>query len=247
MAAANPACPAPTTTTRGSIRSLYPLRCTPATGHHTPGMNPDPKRLVRQGYDEIAPAFLAWPVDSTPAETRYLSLLAERLPRGARVLDLGCGSGLPWMRALAERFDVVGVDFSPSQLALAREHVPSARLVQGDMTDVAFHPRSFDAVGAFSSLIHVPRDEHEGVLRRAFEWLKPGGLLVVTMGTGDMPAGIEEDWLGAPMYWSGFDAETNRELVLRAGFEIESADVLITDEDGEPVDFLWIVARKPAH
>ena len=62
---------------------------------------------------------------------------------------------------------------------------------------------------------------------------------------GDDPGTVEDDWLGAPMYFSAFDAATNRRLVQDAGLELLSADEITGDEDGVPVTFLWMVARKP--
>jgi hypothetical protein len=48
------------------------------------------------------------------------------------------------------------------------------------------------------------------------------------------------------MYWSHYDSATNKHLVAQAGLEILSAREETAEEDGEPVTFLWIVARKPA-
>jgi hypothetical protein len=76
------------------------------------------------------------------------------------------------------------------------------------MTDVAIEPRSFDAVVAFWTLIHVRRELHAGILGRIHGWLRPGGFLAGTFGSGDNPAQVEERFYGAPMYWSHFDADT---------------------------------------
>jgi len=97
---------------------------------------------------------------------------------------------------------------------------------------------------AFYSLTHVPRAEHAGLLRRIAGWLRDGGLLLATMGAHDSPDMIEPDWLGAPMFFSHFDARTNRDMVERAGLEILDAEVLAEDEDGTTVEFLWVVARR---
>ena len=107
------------------------------------------------------------------------------------------------------------------------------------MTDVAFAPRSFDAVVAFWTLIHVRRELHAGILGRIHGWLRPGGFLAGTFGSGDNPAQVEERFFGAPMYWSHFDADTNRRLFRDAGFELVQADE-IEDEDETP---LWVIAR----
>jgi hypothetical protein len=47
------------------------------------------------------------------------------------------------------------------------------------------------------------------------------------------------------MYFSGFDATTNRRLVREAGLDLLSAEEITSDEDGVPVTFLWVVARRP--
>ena len=91
----------------------------------------------------------------------------------------------------------------------------------------------------------MPREEQSGLLKKIARWLRPGGLFVATMGASATENGYEEDWLGAPMYWSHFDAETNQRLVEEAGLVIESAALKTADEDGLPVTFLWVVARKP--
>jgi hypothetical protein len=83
------------------------------------------------------------------------------------------------------------------------------------------------------------------LLQQIAAWLRPGGLFIATMGSGDDPGTVEEDWLGAPMYFSAFDAATNRRLVRKAGLELLSADEITHDEDGKPVTFIWVVARKP--
>lgn len=207
----------------------------------------DPKQIVARGYDRIVEEHARWARDVRADErARYGSLLLERLHRGAEVLELGCGVGLPTTRLLAGRFAVTGVDISEAQIARARQNVPSATFIQADMAALDFPPASFDAVAAFYSLIHVPRQEQAGLLKRIASWLRPDGLLVATMGTQATEAGYEQDWLGAPMYWSSFDSQTNQRLVAEAGLRIVSAREETADEFGQPVTFLWIVGQKPA-
>ncbi|MGH2616175.1 MAG: class I SAM-dependent methyltransferase [Thermomicrobiales bacterium] len=208
----------------------------------------DPKQLVARSYDRIAERYAAWTGAVWDGDrAHYGSLLFDRLPEGATLLDLGCGPGVPTTRELARRFAVTGVDVSGRNIALAREHVPQATFLQADMAALDFPAGSFDAVVAFYSLIHLPRDEHAALLRAIATWLRPGGLLVATMGASATEAGHEEDWLGAPMYWSHFDSAANRALVAEAGLCLLEASESPTDEDGMPVTFLWIVAQKPEY
>jgi ubiquinone/menaquinone biosynthesis C-methylase UbiE len=204
------------------------------------------KRTVEAGYDALAHRFGEWGarVEGDPWE-RFLEDLAGRLSADARVLDLGCGNGAKISR-LAERFEVVGVDISERQLELARAAVPEAAFVQADFTTLDFPAEAFDAVTALYSIVHVPRDEQPDLLSRIMRWLKPGGLFLASMshvGGEDRT----DEWLGVEMFFSGFDADTNRRLVRQAGFEL-LMDELVWMHEPEPegdAAFLWVLGRKP--
>lgn len=204
-----------------------------------------PKQVVAQGYDRISRSYTALVESMDPSvRKKYLTVLQDSLPPGARVLELGCGSGVPMTRQLARRFRVTGLELSPGQVSQAQRNVPQASFVQGDMAELCFAASSFDAVAAFYSLTHVPRAEHHLVLAEAQRVLRPGGLLLVTTGAGDSPDSVEPDWLGAPMFFSHFDGAANVNLVQQAGFTLVSAEDEQEFEYGEPVWFRWIVARK---
>lgn len=206
----------------------------------------DPKRVVEEGYDCIAERYLEWTQTTRSEErVRCTSVLLDELPPGAEVLDLGCGAGVPTTQELAQCFKVTGVDISARQVALAQQNIPEAQFVQADITQLDFAPASFDAVAAFYSIIHVPRQEQQKLLQDIASWLRPGGLLVATMGTHSAKVDFDEDFLGAPMYWSSFDSETNKRLVEEAGLRIISAQEETVTEFDQPVTFLWIVAHKP--
>jgi SAM-dependent methyltransferase len=206
----------------------------------------DPKRIVADGYDRIAEAYADFVARSRhDPRDRYTFLLFDLLPPGADILELGCGSGIPTTKLLAGRFAVTGVDLSGRQIELARRQIPNATFVQTDMTRLDLPTGYFDAVVAFYSLTHVPRREHRRLLAQTASWLRPGGLLVASMGAGALPDCVEADWLGAPMFFSHYGARTNKRLVRDVGFDIISARIEQTDEDGFAVSFLWIVARKP--
>jgi SAM-dependent methyltransferase len=92
-------------------------------------MAEDPKQVVRRGYDALSARYDEW--SGGPTKYRaWLSELHERIPAGAAVLDLGCGSGLPVARDLvAAGHRVTGVDLSDVQIRRARELVPQAEFV----------------------------------------------------------------------------------------------------------------------
>ena len=203
-------------------------------------MSNDPHRIVESGYDRIAERYVEVSRRGRGPETYFRGFLDRAkslVAQGGLVLDLGCGAGLI-AAEFAASSRVVGVDLSARQLELARTNAPSALLVRGDISEVAFEPQRFDAVVAFWSLIHVRRELHASMLTRIHDWLRPGGLFAGTLGRSDDPDWREQDFFGAPMYWSHFDAETNRRLLVEAGFELVQADE-IEDEGETP---LWVIA-----
>jgi SAM-dependent methyltransferase len=206
----------------------------------------DPKQIVAAGYDIAAGRYLAWSGERPSGpRLRYLSKALELIPPGSDVLELGCGAGIPMTAALAPGRRVTGVDISGAQVELARRNVPDATFLQADMTTLDFPAATFDAVVAFYSLTHVPRDEQAPLLGRVARWLRPRGVFIASMGVEEDPGGVEHDWLGVDMYFSHFGAKKNRRLVERAGLEIESAEIDAEPEDRHDARFLWVIARAP--
>ena len=203
----------------------------------------DPREVVRAGYDAIAERYAKWQVAGLPT-AEWIAKLLERLPDDSNVLEIGCGNGEPSARMLSEHHRYTGVDISRAQLERARTLVPGETFVEADYT--AFEPEvPVDAVVAVLTTTHVPREEHAVLLARIAGWLRPGGLLLATFGTGDLDSWFEEDWLGAPMFFSHFDAETNLRLVREAGFSLLESEIVPMLEDGHgEVRFLWVIGSR---
>ena len=182
----------------------------------------DYKRLVIDGYDRCAADFNSERV--TEAADALAPLMA-RLPDGARVLDLGCGTGVPVARTLSDRFDVVGADISASQLSLARRQAPGVALLRGDMERLHFSPSSFNAVVSFYAVFHLPREQQPDLFSRMLTWLRPGGYALVSLGRTNEPA-YTEDFFGVEMYWSHYGTAQYREMLIEAGFELIEEQIL---------------------
>jgi len=202
------------------------------------------KQTVEAGYDALADHFGEWMarVEGDPWQ-RFLDELAGRLPANAQVLDLGCGNGAKIAR-VADRFDVTAVDISEQQLRLARVAAPEASFVQADFTELDLPPGELDAVSALYSIVHVPREEQPALFARILCWLKPGGLFLASLSHVGGEDRVDE-WLGVDMFFSGFDADTNRRLVRKAGFELVADELVWMREPESEVAFLWVLARKP--
>ena len=200
-------------------------------------------QIVADGYDAIGETFAAWR-DRIVGDPRdeWRDELLSRLPDGARVLELGCGAGVPDTALLAARFRLTAVDVSPEQIRRASAAVPDATFVCADFTELELEPGSFEAVAAFYSFNHVPRDLLAPLVARVAGWLVRDGLFLTALGTTDLEDWTGE-WLGAPTYFSSFEPETNTRLLEDAGFELLRNElVTFTEPDGD-VTFQWILGR----
>lgn len=204
-----------------------------------------PKSIVREGWNDLS--FVYRP-DGTSEDAfghtfddhkRWLKPILDRGAAGMRVLDLGCGCGIPDAKLLASRFRVTGVDISDVQIERATMLVPGASFVRADMTEVDFPPAHFGAVVCLYALIHVPLEEQRGLLRKIFAWLEPQGLFLLITGHGAW-TGTESGWLGskATMYWSHADAESYADWCREIGFKVLTRDFVPEGESGHELFLL---------
>lgn len=206
----------------------------------------EPAEIVAAGYDAVADRYAALEeTDAVWPRARRLRAFVARLPGGAAVLDLGCGSGVPVARELvAAGCAVTGVDVSKEQVRRARAQVPQGDFRVGEMTAVDLPAGAFDAVISLYAIDHVPRELHGEVFRRVRRWLRPGGLALVAIEDDDQP-GVVANWLGAPMFFSVHPAAVERRLAEEAGLEVVEAEVEAQREQGRDVRYTWLLLRRP--
>ncbi|GHF60782.1 methyltransferase [Streptomyces mashuensis] len=147
--------------------------------------------------------------------------LAESLPPGSRVLDVGCGTGLPTARQLIDAgHEVTGIDLSHGMLELARANVPEATFHAGDLAGLRDgRLGTFDGVTAFFALLMLPRPEIPYALRMLHGLLRPGGLLALSMVEADVDD-FSMPFLGHTIRVSGYLRDELRQVVRDAGFDI---------------------------
>ncbi|MFK0255062.1 class I SAM-dependent methyltransferase [Streptomyces sp. NPDC090445] len=183
-----------------------------------------------------------------PAQLAAVDWLSARLALGARVLDVGSGTGRP----VAERLvragcEVTGIDVSGAMVDLARAQVPGARFEQCDVRGFGAPEGSFDAVCAFFPLLMMSREEACAALERMSGWLAPGGYLVSATVPADVE-GVEIEWMGRRVEVSSFSPEEYlRRLREDCGLEILHHAVSAFEPEGElaaPEEHLFCYARR---
>ncbi len=175
------------------------------------------EEIVKIGYNKIAQDYQA--NRSVYDHRKELEEFVNLLPKNAKVLDVGCGAGVPVTNFLVEAgFDVTGVDFSEGMLGLARKRVPKARFINKNMLKLGFKDNSFDGLTAFYSIIHVPRERHVSLFRSFHRILKPKGIMLICLGSDEWEA--VDEYYGTEMFWSYYGPERSLRLVKDAGFRI---------------------------
>ncbi|KAJ5502058.1 Methyltransferase type 11 [Penicillium fimorum] len=211
---------------------------------------------IKKAYDDISEVYLDWTQPSHEIRLSYLNRMLGSIDstKGQSILELGCGAGVPCTQLLASReyTRVTANDISDAQIAMAKERLPqSVNLIPGDMMELKFSPEHFDAVVAMYSIFHLPRDEQTTILRRIFDWLKPGGQLLANFPETGFASSSDQSWLGGTkgaMHWSGWGRDEMRRILADIGFEVEIDEVVVDCEEEKGVSrnvaFNWILAKK---
>jgi len=173
--------------------------------------------LTRSGHRDLPEAYNRWLYRRKRAVLRR-ALAAERVHlAGARVLELGVGTGayLPMWRRLGAR--VIGIDLSEAAAACARERHPECEILVDDVTApglAARCPGPCDLVAALDVLYHVVDDAKLAqALANAAQLLRPGGWLV-----------LHDQFLHRPSESHGYirwrSLEDWQALLAAAGFQV---------------------------
>lgn len=201
----------------------------------------DEKKTVKDGYNQIAKKYLETILNNLE-EMSFLQEFISLIKEKGKVLDVGCGAGLPYTKYLSDYFEVIGIDISEVQIELAKKNVPKAQFYVKDMTKLDFADNTFVGILASYSIIHVPREEHSDLFVNFHRMLKSNGVALFTLHSTDDPGSIEEDFFEAKMFWSGYDTETNLRMLTDTGFEIIWSK-LVDDSLGD-AKHLFVLIRK---
>jgi len=204
-----------------------------------------------QWYDKNAEQYAK--AGASYFDMHHIHTFANLLPKGARVLDAGCGSGRDANLLHSNvGLDVVGLDLSKGLLKVARKQFPEITFIEGNLLELPFEADSFDGVWSNTSLLHL--ESVEAVRQALSEMnrvLKPGGVLhvVVKAQTGDSKTAVVSDKLsGHDRFFQYFAVNEMNELLERSHFSmlsIKEYSEVETIPQGRPeVLLIWALARK---
>ncbi len=204
-------------------------------------MTKNMRKLVKKGYNEgnYQNFYGRKSRKLTTFDKLMCDELLSRLKINSKILDLGCGVGLPYdYYFLKKDFRVIGIDISEKHIKLAKKNVKSAKFIVGDFFSKEIKGK-FDAIVSFFAIFHIPREEHKKLLKHINSLLKKDGYILIILGIDSMKCDINPNFVGAPMAWSSYSVENNKKLIQETGFEI-----IMAVEDYRTERHLWILAKR---
>lgn len=197
----------------------------------------DIEKLVKDGYNRAAEKHSEnvelMDASYTHVNSRiyldiYKQFKAELSGIGGRIIELGCGDGLPIGKDLLDGgFQYTGIDLSESQIELARKNNQNhqSAFIVGEMLSVmqSHQKNSIAGVCAFFSIFHIPRTHHVSLLSKIYDSLKPDGVFLITCGPAKWED-INKNWLveNNEMFWSSFSNKWYEITLQEVGFSLIS-------------------------
>ncbi len=147
-------------------------------------------------YDQNAEKYLHNPLAGAPSDE--IEAFVKLLPKGARVLDVGCGPGIDANTLFSHGLQVTGIDLSGEMVRVAKKSFPRITFIQADMLRLPFEKESFAGLWAHAALVHFETmTEVLTALKESTRVLTAGGVIHITVKakSGDKETAIVTDKL----------------------------------------------------
>lgn len=176
--------------------------------------------ITKESYELTAEEFAQNVAPLAPRAS--IERFSQLLPKKAKIVDIGCGSGRD-----AKIFDelgvqVLGIDFCSNLLEIAKKQAPHGQFQLMDVENIAFEQNSFEGAWAGCILSHIPKAKIPAVLKKIHFILKNEGYFYVTVKKGEGEL-IEKDTRyesQVEKFWSFFEEEEFKNFLEKAGFKI---------------------------
>ncbi|MDD5651278.1 MAG: class I SAM-dependent methyltransferase [Candidatus Nanoarchaeia archaeon] len=163
------------------------------------------------------------------------------LPKNAKVLDAGCGSGRDSEYFAEEKLDVTAIDAVEALLKEAKKNIKNVKFSVMDMKNLKFNKGSFDGIWCMSSISDIKKNEVSDVFKNFSKVLKENGILYISVREGQDEKVIEKGFFNDLPRFYAFYQQTEMEEILRNNkFKILSSNT----SNSNGINWVEIFAQK---
>jgi SAM-dependent methyltransferase len=171
-----------------------------------------------RSYESSANAYAknVAPLYNPSDAARFLSLI----PPTGSIIDIGCGSGRDAKVFSEMGYQVLGIDYSPNMIEIAKATAPLAHFQVQDIQSLDLDT-AFDGAWANASLLHIPKSDIPRILAKIHGMLNPNGVFFLKLKKGE-GEGLETDhrYGNIQKFFSYFKEDELQKFLLDAQFEI---------------------------
>lgn len=206
----------------------------------------DPTSLTINTYNQIAPDFAQKISQQNLPEIEKFTQLT---PPNSKVLDVGCGACHEAATLTKKGYQVTGIDLSENLLKQASSLHPEIITQIMDMRKLDFPDKSFNAIWAHASILHLIKTDIPSTFTQFHRVLKSKGILYILVKEGQGQVVVNDSRSnGQPRFFSFFQSKELNDFLTQAGFKILETYVFNgKHRHTDSRDQTWLVtfAQKP--
>ncbi len=199
------------------------------------------QKTNKEFYDRSAEQWTASHTNSFWHENQFRAFV-KMLPKGARVIDIGCASGIhvPLFLGIGRHLKYEGVDLSSKFLSIARARFPQLSFRRANILDAKTLPKNkYDAFWAVAVMQHIPLKDWPTMLTNMEKLVKKGGVGYFTVPTERPNPASKED----RRFFEFFDDAKLRAAITPRGWKVVKSG----ERAGRTGNALWrwYIVRLP--
>jgi len=148
---------------------------------------------LKNTYNQYAEDYVLENPEISEELRKIIDQFIHYLPSGAKILDLGCGTGRDAKYYLIKGLEVVGVDLSEKMIEVAQRETPDGNFIVGNMIEDDLGNEIYDGIAANASLLHIPKVNIKKVLAKIHKALKKDGIFWLGLKAGKGEHEVESD------------------------------------------------------
>jgi len=207
--------------------------------------NKDISEINRNAWNKIVNERRVIHPSKGDKENDLLNLFVSSVTKDGKILDLGCGTGIPIGKKLQNAgFSITGVDVSDEMIKGFQKNLPGSFSFRMPMTEIDWI-EEFDGIVSSFSLLCLPPDDFALMSKKIFNALKKGGYFLLFLNEGDSKFGGIWEVQGQKLYTTGISEKEIRDKFEKKGMSIVKLEreTIETKEYGKENTMLFLMHK----